>query len=381
MMGGMRRRDKGSGWLGRRPRADGRWPASYVGSDGRRVYLYGRDRADARARLTQAVRDLEAGLHVTGPGQTLAQYLTDWLHHAEGRLAPRSVERYRGLVDRHVVPALGQRPVRKLTSQEIATLYADLRSTLAPASIAVLHAVLHQALDQAVRWRVIAANPAHGVKAPRPVRREMRFLDPEQARVLLEAAAGDPLAALYVAAVYTGLRLGELLALRWRDVDLEDQALTVRHTLTRIDGTLVLRQPKTAHSRRTVVMAPAAAEALRAHRLVEAERLLALGHRMEPETLVFSDRWGDPLHPGHITDRAFRPLLRRAGLPPIRFHDLRHTCASLLLSQGVRPEIVSRMLGHASPAMTLNVYAHLMPGDERVAVAQLQALIGGGHGR
>lgn len=379
MMGAMttRRRDKGDGYLARRARTDGRWRASYVGSDGRRHYLHGSTKAVVREKLAAALRDKAAGLHVAGPSQTLEAFLTDWIRDATGRLRPRTVERYAGLIRSHVNPALGSVQLRRLAPQDIARLYADLRPTLAPATIAQLHAVLHGALGTAVRWHAIASNPAAAVQAPRPVRTEMRFLDSDQVRAMLETAVGDPLEALYVGAVFTGLRLGELLGLRWRDVDLDGYAITVRHTLSRAGGRWTLTEPKTTRSKRTVRLAPRVVEVLRAHYLAEAERLLALGHRIRPDTLVFTDRWGDPVNPWHITERAFKPLLRRAGLPELRFHDLRHSFASMMLSEGVRVDVVSRMLGHATPAITLNVYSHLMPGDEEAAVARLERRVGG----
>lgn len=373
----MRRRDKGDGYLARKPRADGRWRASYVGSDGRRHYLHGTSKAEAKAKLDAALRDKAAGLHVAGPSQTVDQFLIDWLADASGRLAPRTVERYRGLILGHINPSIGSKRLRRLVPQDIARLYAELRERMAPASVAQVHAVLHSALEQAVRWNAIARNPAAAVKAPRPAKREMRFLDTHQVRAMLDAIEGDPLEPLYVAAVFTGMRIGELLALRWRDVDLDGSSITVVNTLTRDGGEWILRQPKTPHSRRTIRLAPAVVDALRAHYLSEAERLLALGHRINPDTMVFSDRWGDPVNPWHVTERSFKPMLRRAGLPVIRFHDLRHTFASMMLSEGVRVDIVSRMLGHSTPAITLGIYAHLMPGDEEAAVERLQARISG----
>ena len=373
----MRRREKGDGYLARKPRADGRWRASYVGSDGRRHYLHGATKAEAREKLAAALRDKAAGLHVAGPSQTVVEFLDAWLSHKRPTVAPRTAERYAGIIEQHIGPAIGALQLRKLMPQHIADLYLALGRTLAPATIGQVHAILHGSLDQAVRWHAIARNPAAAVKAPRPARREMRFLDTAQVRTMLAEAAGDSLEALYVLAVYSGLRLGELLGLRWHDVNLDGRTLTVRHTLTRAEGEWILRQPKTPHSRRTIRLAPIAADTLRAHYRREAERLLAMGHRVESGTLVFSDRWGDPVNPWHVTERAFKPLLRRAGLPLIRFHDLRHTFASMMLSEGARVDVVSKMLGHASPAVTLSVYAHLMPGDEEAAVARLQARIGG----
>ena len=380
-MATVRRREKGDGYLGRKPKADGRWPASYVGSDGKRHYYAHRDRAKVRDWLKQALRDKEAGLYVAGPSQTVGEFLTVWLSHKRGSLAPRTIVRYEGLIEQHITPGIGSIPLRKLMPQHVADLYITLGSSLAPRTIGQVHSILHDALKQAARWHIISRNPVGkdaGVVSPRPAKVEMRFLDATQARTMIDAASDDPLAPLYTTAVYTGMRLGELLALRWRDVDLDGHALVVRHTLTRDAGEWILRQPKTPHSRRTIRLAAVVVDALRSHYLSEAERLLALGHRIAPDSLVFSDRWGDPVNPWHITERAFKPLLRRAGLPVIRFHDLRHTFASLMLSEGVRIDVVSRMLGHSSPAITLGIYAHLMPGDEEAAVARLQARIGGG---
>lgn len=381
----MRRRDRGSGYLARKPRPDGRWRASYVGSDGRRHYLHGVTKAEAREKLQAALRDKTAGLHVAGPSQTVDEFLHAWLRHKRASLAASTATRYAGQIEQHIVPHLGSVQLRRLTPQHVADLYLALGDSLAPATIRQVHAILRGALGQAVRWHAIAANPAIAVTQPRRPRHEMRFLDTSQVRTLLaavqQASVPGPdrnLAPLVTTALFTGMRLGELLGLRWHDVDLDGRTLIVRHTLTRVDGAWVLRQPKTPHSRRTLHLAPAAVEALRAHYLATAERLLALGHRLDADTLVFSDRWGNALHPGHVTQRAYKPLLRRAGLPEIRFHDLRHTFATMMLSEGAPVHLVSKMLGHSSPAMTLSVYAHVLPGDEEAMVARLQARLGGG---
>lgn len=365
----MRRRGKGEGGLTRR--ADGAWQASYVGSDDRRHYLYAPTRKEAAAALAAALRDKELGLYVGGPSQTVDQYLTSWLRHAAGRLGERSLERYAGQIRIHVVPAIGSVPLRRLTPQQLAELYAGL--TLAAASIAHLHRVLHSAFDQALRWNLIARNPAAAVTAPRPARREMTVLSPDEVRSLLEAVAGDELEALYVLAVTAGLRQGELLGLRWRDVDLEAGWLEVSATLSR--GKRL--PPKTRSSSRRVKLGATGIRALRSHRLRMAERLLPFRARTEGDVFVFVTELGEPYNGAHITERAFKPLLRRAGLREIRFHDLRHACASLLLSQGVRVDLVSQMLGHSTPALTLSIYAHLMPGDQEDAVARLDRVLGG----
>jgi len=365
----MRRRGKGEGSLTQR--AGGRWQASYVGSDTRRHYLYAPTRKAAAAALAAALRDKELGVFVAGPSQTVSAYLETWLRHTASRLGPRTLERYAGQARLHVAPAIGDVALRKLTPQHLAELYAALQ--LAPASIAHLHRVLHAAFDQALKWNLIARNPAAAVRPPRVPRREMTVLTPDEVRALLAAVAGDELEALYVLAVTAGLRQGELLGLRWRDVDLEGGWVEVSATLSRGKR----QAPKTRSSTRRVKLGETGIRALRAHRLRMAERLLPFRARTEGDVLVFVTELGEPYNGAHITERAFKPLLRRAGLREIRFHDLRHACASLLLSQGVRVDLVSQMLGHSTPAVTLAIYAHLMPGDQEDAVARLDRLIGG----
>ena len=369
------RRAKGEGWIAQKPRADGRWPASYVGADERRHFLYAATRREVGRKLAKALADREAGLYVGGPNQSLAAYLHAWLDHAGPSLRPRTAERYRS----HVRLSLGELehlPLRKLTPQHLAARYAALRETRAPASIAQLHAVLHGALRAAVLWHLIPRNPADAVRPPRAERREMRALSGPQVRELLAALAGDPLEALYVLAVATGMRQGELLGLRWRDVDLDAGALSVQHSLIRIGGTWRLVEPKTARSRRQIRIGGRVVAALRAHRLRQAEQLLSLGARPGPDTIVFTDRWGEPIIGAHLTERHLKPLLERVGLPAIRFHDLRHTAATLLLGEGVNPKIVSEMLGHSSVTITLDRYSHVLPTMQDDAARRMDALLG-----
>lgn len=363
----MRRRAKGDGGLTQRQ--DGRWQGSYVGSDARRHYVYGAMRKEASDRLTAALRDKELGVYVAGPSQSTAQFLIAYLASRRGDLGPRTLERYAGQID-HAIAAIGEIPLRRLAPQHLADLYAGL--DLAPTSIAHLHRVVRAALDQALRWNLIARNPAAAVRPPRTRRREMSVLSPAESRQLLDAVRGDELEALYVLALTAGLRQGELLALRWRDVDLEAGWLDVNATLSRGERL----PPKTASSRRRVKIGSLAIGALRAHRIRMAERLLPFRRRTEGDVLIFVTPLAEPWYGSHITERSFKPLLRRAGLREIRFHDLRHACASLLLSQGIRVDLVSQMLGHSSPATTLAIYAHLMPGDQEEAARRMDGILG-----
>jgi integrase len=377
----MSRRGKGEGSI--QHRSDGRWQGSYVGSDGKRHYLYGARRRDVATKLTSALRDKEAGVYVAGPTQTLSEFLHSWLREAEQRLKPRTIQRYAGIIRVHIEPKIGAVRVGRLTPQHLADLYDSLLKADRPqsaASVAQIHAVLHSALDRAVLWQLAPRNPADAVKPPRPARRQMMVLAPAQVRAIIEATAGTEIGTLYAMASHTGMRQGELLALRWRDVNLEAGRIEVNATLVRLSGRWTRGRPKSEAGIRSIGMTETVRSMLRRHKILQAQRHLAsLRHRPDDGTLIFTDRWGDALNGFHITERQFKPLLRTLGLPPVRFHDLRHAFASLMLSRGVRVDLVSQMLGHSKPSMTLNIYAHLIPGDDEAALATIDAALAGSH--
>lgn len=243
---------------------------------------------------------------------------------------------------------------------------------LSPATVQKIHVVLHKALSQAVKWALLPRNVTEAVSVPRPDRREIRPLSAAEVRKLLEAARGDHLKALWVLAVHTGMRQGELLALKWTDVDLETGNVSVRRTLTRESGHYKLGEPKTNRSRRTVKLTGAATEALRDHLIYQMKEMDRLGDLYQDQGLVFTTDSGAPINPSNIRNRNLSRLLGLAGLPKIRFHDLRHTCATLLLSRNVHPMIVQEMLGHANVAITLDTYSHVLPGMSDQAAAAIE---------
>lgn len=373
----MSRRSPGEGWNIKPYR--GGYRTGYTDPSGRRRHIYARTAREARELRDKGVQDSRRGVIAPAHRSTTGEFLTAWVDDvAAHRLAPRTIERYRGIVAKHIVPSIGKVPLTKLNGQHIARLYAQKADELAPASIRYLHAVLHQALDQAVTWRMILVNPAGGVKAPRKPRVTIQPLNAAEARALLEAAAADPLLALYVAALHTGMRLGELLGLTWDAIDWSRGIIEVRGTLQRKGSNDYRLEPtKTAGSRRTVPMSATLAEALRQHKAREAERMLKMGYGRDEMTWVFTDRWGEPIYWARVTERLLRPLCRAAGIREIRFHDLRHTAASLMLSNGVPVHVVSAILGHTSPTTTLSVYAHLIPGDKDTAIGVLDRAIAG----
>lgn len=226
-----------------------------------------------------------------------------------------------------------------------------------------LHVTLHKALDQAVKWNMIPRNVTEAVKAPRPASEEMRTLTASQVQAMMKAACGDRLEALYVLAVHSGMRQGELLALKWADVNLRDGRLSVRRTITKSGGRLLLGEPKTAKSRRTVPLTAGSLSVLKAHRKRQLEEMMQRTGLWQDNGLVFASEAGTLINPTNLRRRHFASLLKRAGLPAeTRFHDLRHTCATLLLSKGVHPKFVQELLGHANIAITLDTYSHVIPG-------------------
>ena len=258
-----------------------------------------------------------------------------------------------------------------------AFLNAKSASGLSPRSVGYLRAVLRQALGQAERWGMVTRNVARLADPPRIPRHEVRPFSPEEARRFLDAIRGDRLEALYLVALGVGLRQGEILGLAWSDVDLEASTLTVRHALQRVDRVLVLVEPKSATSRRIIALPALVRDALRAHRTRQrTERLLA-GSRWhdDPRDVVFRTTVGTPMD-GIAVTRRFQAVLRQAGLPRQRFHDLRHACASLLLAQGVAPRVVMETLGHSQISLTLNTYSHVIPALGRAAADQMDAVLG-----
>jgi integrase len=280
------------------------------------------------------------------------------------------------LVTNHIKPALGRLKLKNLNAPHLQGLYRDrLDSGLSGSTVQKIHRVLHKGLRQAVMWNLIPRNPADSVKAPTPTPKEMHPLSAQEARRLLEAARGDRLEALYVLAVHTGMRRGELLGLKWGDVDLENATVRVRRTLTRNGTGHVLREPKTKKSRRTVRITPQAVEALNGHRAKQSEEMLTSGSLYQEQGFVFAGTGGGLINPSNLRQRSFKPLLEHAGLPRITFNDLRHTCASLLFQKNVHPKFVQELLGHASVAITLDTYSHMLPGmGSQAADAMVEAL-------
>lgn len=341
-----------------------------------RKWLYGKTRKDVADKLTIALRSRQQGLPQTEDRRTVDAYLAEWLDAIRASVRPRTWERYEQYVRVHAAPLIGRFRLTRLEPRQLQQLYADrIEAGLSPTSVAHLHTMIHTAFGQAEAWGIVPRNVARLVRPPRAPRREMTALTPEQVRAFLEVIHGDRFEALYVVAVTTGMRQGELLALRWRDVDLDGGTIRVRATLGATKDGLEFAEPKSARSRRQISLTQIAVAALRKQRIDQLQARLLAGAGWTEHELVFPNELGGPLDPSNLLRRSFYPLLHRAGLPRVRFHDLRHSAATLMLSRGIPLKIVSEILGHSQISLTADTYMHVTEGMQREAAAAVDAAL------
>jgi integrase len=357
----MTRRLSGEGMIRRRP--DGRWEARYRASDGRRQSIYAKTQRDAVDRLRTALSNRERGFGPVDHRRTVATFLDDWLaHQVKPTRRPRTYESYASIVRLYLAPApFGRIRLARLEPDHVQALLAQLvgrRGQLSDTTVRYVYRVLRIALGRAVRMGAAPRNVATMIDPPAMARREQRPLSANELRTLLAGTRGDRLETLYLAAAGTGLRQGELLALRWRDVDLERGEIAVRHSLQR--GTYALGEPKTQRARRVLRLPKEVLDSLRLHHRRQLEQRLAAGSAWQDRDLVFTSRNGTALDGRNVT-RYLQSHLKRLGLPHQRFHDLRHAFATLMVESGEDLGVVSRILGHADFATTADVYAHLTP--------------------
>jgi integrase len=379
-----RRRSRGDGALFQD--ASGRWRGAIVVTDpdtGTRVRraVSGRTMAVARERLDKVRRDLEQGIGLKrGSPKTLAAYAAVWLPALRQRVRPstwRSHEQYLRL---YVLPAIGGAALAQLTPTSVERMTAAMIGRCLSATTARgARTTLRMILRDAERDGIVVRNVAALARPPRLVRHELRVLTAAETRHFLEGTVNDDLGPLFAVAATTGLRQGEVLGLRWQDVELTGTAptLTVNRSLARTADGYELAEPKTARSRRTLDLAPVAVAALRRQRTRQKEARLAVGDLwQDTRALVFTDQLGRALRGANVT-HVFSDSLARHGLPHVRFHDLRHGAASMLLAQGVPLKVVSETLGHSGIAVTADTYAHLDRAQRREAADAIERAIGG----
>jgi integrase len=343
----------------------------------KRRTVYAPTKAEVQEKLRRLQNDAAGGLLSDAPRLTVGEYLKRWLEDAvRPARTPNTYASYEGAVRNHIARHLGGVRLASLSPVAVQGLYSAMeRGGASPRTRELAHAVLHRALAQAVKWGLAARNACDAVERPKVPRKEMKVYTPEQTRRLLEAARGHRLGALFVLAAATGARQGELFGLRWPDVDLEGGTVHVQRTLEERGGRLRLKEPKSAKSRRRVELPRFAAEALAGHRA----RMAAEGFATD-EHPVFPDTRGGWLRKSNFIRKVYKPLLRRAGLPELKFHALRHGLATLMLTAGTHPKVVQEWLGHAQASMTLDVYSHVLPSLHREAADRIDEALRGAGG-
>jgi integrase len=357
--------------------SDSKWCASLTLANGKRKVLYGDTSDDVRRQLAKAVRERDQGITAQSDDRlTVAAYLAGWLERGTPRWRASTHERYAEQVA-HVSAALGKTRLLKLSAAQVERLYAQLlESGLSGSSVAHLHTCLKSALKDAVRKRILAVNVCEMVTPPRAAHAEIHPLDETQANAFLLASRGERQEALFILALRTGMRQGELCALAWQDVNMERGTLLVRRSVrARKGGGYEFMPPKTKAGKRTITLKPAVIEALKGHRARQAEERLFLGAAWQDNGLVFPSTIGTPQEVHNLSRTILRRIVERASLPRIRFHDLRHTCATLMLSHGTDAKTVSDLLGHANIAITLGTYGHVLPNMRERAADIMDAIL------
>ncbi len=378
MKGSIRQRSKGS-WevcvdIGRDP-ATGKRLRHFESVKG--------TKKDAQKRLHELLFSVDQGSFIKPKRITLGEWLDDWISgYVKTNCSSRTLDGYQSIVRRHLIPNLGMIPLSQVQPQHIQQYYAralsdgrtDGKGALSSRSVLHIHRVLFQALNYAVRQGLLIRNPAQLVDPPRAKKSKMKTLIPQEVSMLLNVAQDTHYYPIIHTAVKTGLRQAELLGLRWRDLDLDLVSLSVTQVLYKRRGICQFKEPKSEHSRRRLGLSPSLALFLREYRTERETECLLLGKLLSEDDLVFGNVDATPIDPGTLTHN-FARIARRAGLPGTRFHDLRHTFASLMLLAGIHPKIVSEALGHSSVAFTLDVYSHLVPGLQEAAGKRLDEVL------
>ena len=372
------------GCIFERPPGSGRWAIKYDeprGEDCRRKTrwktVHGSKR-DAQKELRRLLHEIDQGAYVSPQKLTVADALRKWLaDYAKPRVAAKTYERYNEIIEKHLIPALGATALPRLAPGAIASYYATALQSgrrrgnggLSAQTVKHHHRVLSEAMRSCVKWRMLALNPCDAVDPPKPQRRDMQVLDATRSAGLLNAIAGDTIEIPVVLALMTGMRRGEILGLRWQDVNLANATLSVTQSLEDANGVLSFKAPKTNRSRRMIALPSLAVEALRRHRVQQGENRLKLGPIYQDQGLVCAALDGRPMVPRELTKR-FSRLSGRLKLG-VRLHDLRHSHITHLLAAGVHPKVASERAGHSSVAITMDVYSHVLPGMQEDAAQKI----------
>lgn len=380
-----KRRGNGEGSIYKRK--DGSWMASIsAGIDPatgktKRKTFYGKTRKEAAEKMNKTLHEIKTGSYIELATVTLEQWLTDWLNGRKPHIAESSWNAYDTMIRVHIIPALGKVKLKDLKTRDIQNLLndkfengrSDGKGGLSPRSVKYIYQTLNSALRQAVRERLLSYNVTEAAELPKQEAKEMTTLSTEDLTKFLEAAKESPQYTAFLLEFYTGLRRGELLGLRWKDIDFKKGTLTVRQQL--VKGKKI-KDTKTSKSKRTITLYKDALEALKTHKKKQNEIKLMLGPNYQDNDLVFCTQEGKPLDPDNFT-KQFQRLLKKAGIPKTRFHDTRHTFATLSLEAGVPLKTVQEILGHSTISITGDIYSHVTPKMHEEAANKMGGVLAG----
>jgi len=372
-----------------RERSPGHWAIvidvrdSQTGTRKRRWHSFAGTKRQAQVECARLLTETKNGTSVDPTRMTVAAFLERWLEHIQAHVSPRSHERYAELCRKNLGPLLGGLTLTKLQPAQIDGAYAKALASghrqggggLSARTVTHMHRVLREALQQAVRWQMLSRNPADAARPPKVERKEMKVLDAAATAELIEAARGYSMFMPILLAVTTGMRRGEIAALKWRNVDLDAGKIGVVASVEQTKAGCREKETKTGRGRVIDVPAMLIAE-LRKHRLNQAQVLLAIGVRVTQDHHVVMRPDGQALTPNGLT-ASFWAFIGARGLKRVRLHDLRHTHATHLLAAGVHPKIASERLGHSKVGITLDLYSHVLPGMQSEAASKIDALISG----
>jgi integrase len=344
----------------------------------RKWHSFAGTKRQAQVECARLISELSGGLYIEATKFTVGQFLDRWLEHVKPLISPRTHERYGEIVRKNLNPLLGAVVLTKLRPIQVSQAYAkalsdgrrDGKGGLAPSTVRYLHVILKSAVGQAVRWQMLARNPVDAINPPKIERAAMTTYDLAQTADLIDATRGTRMTMTVILAVLCGLRRGEIAALRWRNVNLDAAQLAVTESAEQTSAGVRYKKPKSGKGRAVALSARVVNE-LRSHRVKQTQELLLLGIPLTDDAFVVAQADGSPLQPRTITHQWHQLLANNRALPRIRFHDLRHAHATHMLSSGVHPKIASERLGHSKVGITMDLYAHVLPGMQEDAAARV----------
>jgi len=351
-----------------------RWIAQ-VGSGKNREYRSFDTQREANAWRHKRVEEIQQGLVFIGAKIQFSKFLDDWLVVVENSVRPNTYIQYSQIVHQHIVPVLGKILLKDLRPDHVQKLYTvKLKNGISARTTQLIHAVIHRALNHALKQGLVARNVSDAVTRPKVPRKEMKTLDDYQVRQLLQAAEETRMQTLFWIAVSTGLRKGEILGLKWSDLDWNNGRLQIQRQVQRIKGVgLVLCEPKSASGRRVIILGEKTLDRLRKHKEEQYRERNRAGDMWKENDLIFPSPNGTILDQSKV-NKVYKKCLQKAGLPNLRFHDLRHSAATLMLQQGIHPKVVQERLGHSDISLTLNIYSHVLPSMQEEAAEKMDEL-------